>query len=68
MTLLDLKNHKKEKKMRSPATPVINNTQLKADELLNNPIGKFIPNIPATTPKIATTNVAVVNNNSNCIS
>lgn len=51
-----------------PQTPVINRTQLNASGLSNNGMGKFIPNTPATTPKIATTKVAVVSSSSNWIS
>ncbi|MFS7909989.1 hypothetical protein Hanom_Chr02g00101011 [Helianthus anomalus] len=54
--------------MIAPVTPVITNTHVNAVGLSNNGIIKFIPNIPATTPKIATTNVAVVSISSNCMS
>lgn len=68
INLLYLKNHKNEQKMTAPVTPVIISTHLNADVSSNNGISKFIPNIPATTPNIATTNVAVVSKSSNCIS
>lgn len=54
--------------MTAPVIPVIIRTHLKAPGTSKNDIGKFMPNIPATTPKIATTNVAVVSSSSNCIS
>jgi hypothetical protein len=58
----------KAEKIMMPATPAIIKTHLKAQGSSNKSIGMFMPNIPATTPKIATTNVAVVSSNSNCIS
>jgi hypothetical protein len=36
--------------------------------MLKTSVSKFIPNTPATTPKIATMNVAVVSSSSNWIS
>ena len=68
MSLLYLKNHTNAEKMMAPVIPVITRTHLNAPGSSNNGIGKFIPNIPATTPKIATTNVAVVSSSSNWIS
>jgi hypothetical protein len=63
-----LKNQIKEKRIMKPATPVEPRIHLKARGSSNKSIGMFMPNTPATTPKIATTNVAVVSSNSNCIS
>lgn len=54
--------------MTIPVIPVIIRTHLNASGSSNNDIEKFMPKIPATTPKIATTNVAVVSNSSNWIS
>lgn len=68
MSLLYLKNHKNEQKITAPHIPVIMRTHLNAPSLSNNGIVKFIPKIPATTPKMATTNVAVVSSSSNWIS
>ena len=68
ISLLYLKNHKNEQNMIIPQTAVIMRTHLNAFGLSNNGTEKFMPNIPATTPNMATTNVAVVSNNSNCIS
>lgn len=68
MSLLYLKNHTKALNMMTPQIPVIIRTQLNAEGTSNNGISKFIPNIPATTPKMATTNVAVVSKSSNWIS
>lgn len=68
INLLYLKNHKNEQNIITPHTAVIMRTHLNAFGSSNNGTSKFIPNIPATTPKMATTNVAVVSNNSNCIS
>lgn len=65
MSLLCLKNHTKAENMHTPVTPVIRRTHLKAPSSSNIGIEKFMPNIPATTPNIATTNVAVVSNSSN---
>ncbi|KAE9587868.1 hypothetical protein Lalb_Chr22g0349391 [Lupinus albus] len=68
ISLLYLKNHTNAQNMKTPQTPVIIRTQLNAWGSSNNGISKFIPNIPATTPKMATTNVAVVSKSSNWIS
>jgi len=68
MSLLYLKNHTNAENIHTPQTPVIIRTHWNADGTSNNGISKFIPNIPATTPKIATTNVAVVSKSSNWIS
>ena len=65
MSLLCLKNHTNEQNMTMPVTPVIKRTHLKAPGSSNMGISKFMPKIPATTPKIATTNVAVVSSSSN---
>lgn len=53
--------------MITPLTPVIISTHWNADGVLNKAISKFMPNIPATTPNMVTTNVAVVSSNSNWI-
>jgi len=68
MSLLYLKNHTNAENINTPQIPVIIRTHWKAEGTLNNAISKFIPNIPATTPKMATTNVAVVSKSSNWIS
>lgn len=68
ISLLYLKNHKNEQKMTTPVIPVTIRTHLNAPGTSNHVIGKFMPNIPATTPNMATTNVAVVSSSSNCIS
>lgn len=65
MSLLYLKNHTNAQNMMTPLTPVTMRTHLKAAGLSNNGTAKFMPKIPATTPKIATTNVAVVRSSSN---
>lgn len=65
INLLYLKNHKNAKNITAPVTPVIIKTHLNAFGSLNMGISKFIPKIPATTPKMATTKVAVVSSNSN---
>lgn len=65
MSLLYLKNHTNAENMQMPVTPVITSTHLNAAGSSNNGISKFMPNIPATTPNIATTKVAVVNSSSN---
>jgi hypothetical protein len=54
--------------MMTPVTPVIRRTHLNAPASSNNGMAKFMPKIPATTPKMATTNVAVVSRSSNWIS
>lgn len=54
--------------MKAPTTPVATSTHWNAFSILKTVVSKFIPNIPATTPKMATTNVAVVSSNSNWIS
>lgn len=54
--------------MNVPEIPDIIKTDLKPDGFSKNGTIKFIPNIPAITPKIATTNVSVVSISSNCIS
>ena len=58
----------KEANTRSPAIAVIMRTHLKARGSSKSSIGIFIPKIPATTPKIATTKVAIVKISSNWIS
>jgi hypothetical protein len=63
-----LKNQTKAQKIIIPAPPVIIKTHLKVQGSSNNSIGMFMPKTPVTTPKIATTNVAVVKSNSNFIS
>lgn len=68
MSLLYLKNHTNAENMMIPQTPVIMRTHLNASGSSNIAISKFMPNIPATTPKMATTNVAVVSSSSNWIS
>lgn len=65
MSLLDLKNHTNEENMQMPVTPVIISTHLNAPVSSKNGISKFMPKIPATTPNIATTKVAVVSSSSN---
>ncbi|KAL0441724.1 UNVERIFIED_CONTAM: hypothetical protein Sradi_0111300 [Sesamum radiatum] len=52
----------------APQTPVIIRTHLNAPGSSNIGTAKFMPNIPATTPNMATTKVAVVSSSSNCIS
>jgi hypothetical protein len=68
INLLYLKNQRKEQKMKTPVTEVITRTHWNAFSISKTDVSKFIPNIPATTPKMATTNVAVVSSNSNWIS
>lgn len=68
MSLLYLKNQTNAENITKPHTPVIISTHLNAPGWLKKSISKFIPNIPATTPNMATTNVAVVRSNSNWIS
>jgi hypothetical protein len=65
ISLLYLKNQRKKQKIEVPTTPVITRTHWNACCMLKIEVSKFIPNIPVTTPKIATTNVAVVNSSSN---
>jgi hypothetical protein len=54
--------------MTIPVEADIPSTQLKASGMSKSDISKFMPNIPATTPKIATIKVAVVRRSSNWIS
>lgn len=68
MSLLYLKNHTNEQNIMIPHIPVIIRTHLNAPGSSNIGISKFIPNMPATTPKMATTKVAVVSSSSNWIS
>lgn len=68
ISLLYLKNQTKKQKMKAPTTPVMIRTHWNAFCMLKTEVSKFIPNTPATTPKIATTNVAVVSRSSNWIS
>jgi hypothetical protein len=68
ISLLYLKNHTNAQNMMTPVTPVIMRTHLNAPASSNNGTAKFMPKIPATTPKMATTNVAVVSRSSNWIS
>lgn len=68
ISLLYLKNHRNPQKMKAPITPVMMSTHWNAFCMLKTEVSKFIPNIPATTPKMATTNVAVVSKSSNWIS
>lgn len=68
ISLLYLKNHTNEQNIMIPHIPVIIRTHLNAPGSSNIGIEKFIPKMPATTPKIATTNVAVVSSSSNWIS
>ncbi|KAI5066641.1 hypothetical protein GOP47_0019265 [Adiantum capillus-veneris] len=63
-----LKNRRKLKKTNRPQRPAMTMTHLKAPGSLKIAISMFIPNTPATTPYIATTNVAVVRRSSNWIS
>lgn len=67
-SFLCLKNHKNEQNMKAPVTPVIISTHLNASGSSNNGISMFMPNTPATTPNMATTNIAVVSSSSNWIS
>lgn len=60
-----MKNHKNAMKIRMPPNPEIIRTHLKAEGSSNRTIGMFIPNTPATTLKMAMTNVAVVSRSSN---
>lgn len=57
ISLRYLKNQQNAMNMTIPVAPVIKRTHPKAAALLNNGIGKFMPKIPATTPKMATTKV-----------
>jgi hypothetical protein len=66
--LLCLKYHKKQQKMTAPDTPAIARVHSNACGTLNNGTSKFMPKTPDTTPKMATTNVAVVRSSSNWIS
>lgn len=68
MNLLRLKYHKKEQNIITPHAPEIMSTHWNAPDSSNNGTWKFIPKTPAMTPKIATTNVAVVSSSSNWIS
>lgn len=67
INLLYLKYHRNKQKITRPHTPVITSTHWNADGTSNKAISKFMPKIPATTPNMATTNVAVVSSNSNWI-
>ena len=68
MSLLCLKNNINAQNMMIPQTPVTMRTHLNAPGSSKKGMAKFMPNIPATTPKMATTNVAVVSSSSNWIS
>jgi hypothetical protein len=54
--------------MMIPVIPEITSTQLKASGTSKSGTAKFMPNMPETTPKIATIKVAVVRRSSNWIS
>ena len=68
ISLLYLKNQTNAPNMMRPDTPVTIRTHWNAFGTWKNEISKFMPKIPATTPKMATTKVAVVSNSSNWIS
>jgi hypothetical protein len=68
MSRRHFRNQRKKPKIKIPPNPEIMSTHWKAPVTSKKGISKFIPNIPAITPKMATTNVAVVRSSSNCIS
>ncbi len=66
--LLFLKYQMKQQNMTKPHTPVMTSVHSNACGTLNKSTSKFMPKTPETTPKMATTNVAVVSSSSNWIS
>jgi len=66
--LLFLKYQRKQQNTTAPQTPVMARVHSNAWGTENRGTSKFMPKTPETTPKMATTNVAVVRSSSNWIS